>query len=77
MLSVLQAHSVPNQAEPTEEQMQQVFEVANTKIQENTPCYAIKIARSASEALYGNAPYDKFRVSCLLNGVCHYYLELN
>lgn len=47
---------------PTEQQMQEIEQLANHKIQENAPIEIIEMERSQAEAAYGKIIYDQFPV---------------
>jgi len=47
---------------PTEEEMQEILKMANSKIQENVPIEMIRIDREEAESRFGTIIYDKFPV---------------
>jgi alanyl-tRNA synthetase len=54
--------SVEYEGKPTEQQIQEIEDLANKKIQENVPIEMFEMDRKEAESKYGNIIYDKFPV---------------
>lgn len=54
--------TVVSERKPTDEEMEKVFQLANSKVNENIPVIIVELPREEAERKYGDEIYDLFPV---------------